>query len=766
MTEQLYSFDIYDTLITRKTATPEGVFALMQKKLSELEEYADFPERLAHNFYLLRIQAEKVARNTYIAGEIHDITISQIYDCIRLLGEVTKDQAERLMTLEIETEMENSLPIFENIEKVRELNETGKRVVLISNMYLRNEDIRKILLQMDSIFQDITIYVSGDLTKTKGTGTLYHYIRQQENVEFANWYHLGDDWKLDVIIPKSMGIKADYFKKAELLDWEKEILTGRESNPELQLLIGVSKNVRKGDDLHFPYLVGSGYGAEILLPYVLWVLKESLAKGIYKLFFVARDGYILKRMADIVIAKYSYPITTAYVYGSRKAWRLPSINQNNFDLQEFFTLNYPGQIFSYQQIAEILGLTTDELKIFLPFIREEYSELSQSLVQEIMTILREKQEEIASFIYQKQKEKREAAVNYLFQEMGEEVQEFAFVDLIGSGYTQRCLADLLEGFYDKPIRTFFYRLDSCKQYKRNLNYVYFPNRIKMGNVIEVLCGAPHGQTNGYEVVEGIWAPVLGKDEGEKLESYGFNDYLNGIEEYTREFVRHFPTSPLGLEDLSVLAIYFDYMSEVRSQKLYDFVADMPYGITGQEKTVTSFAPRLSNKALSQIYFWHKDEPVKKYYSGYSIEFSLKRLSSKQERRLHFYQKHSEDTVVKWIRRHYVQSKVKICSHRYELIASRIVLYGAGKRGRLLYSQLTSGKQYHADIVLWVDRDYQKYTEQSLNVQAPENILQTDYQQVVIAVAKKDLAEEIKEGLIQMGVPGFRILWICPDSKIR
>ena len=32
---QLYSFDIYDTLITRKTATPEGIFALMQKQLEE-----------------------------------------------------------------------------------------------------------------------------------------------------------------------------------------------------------------------------------------------------------------------------------------------------------------------------------------------------------------------------------------------------------------------------------------------------------------------------------------------------------------------------------------------------------------------------------------------------------------------------------------------------------------------------------------------------------------------------------------------------------
>lgn len=766
MKEQLYSFDIYDTLITRKTATPEGIFALMQKELLESEEYSDYPKRLIHNFCLLRIQAEKVARNTYITGETWDITLAQIYECIRLIGELTEGQTEKLIALEIETEMENSLPVFENIEKVRVLKEKGERVVLVSNMYIRAEDIRKILLQIDPVFQNITMYVSGDLGKTKGTRTLYHYVRQQEKVEFSDWHHYGDDWNLDIEIPKSMGIQAEYLRKPELLEWEKEMLTGRENNLELQLLLGVSKKVSKGEKVPFPYKVGSGYSAEILLPYVLWVLKECLAKGIDKLFFVARDGYVLKRIADIVIAKYHYPVTTAYLYGSRKAWRLPSVNPNNFDLQEFFSWNYPGQIYSYQRIAEILGLTMEELKLFLPFIREEKAELSKPLVQEIIKILQEEQDEIASFICQKQKEKRAAAVNYLYQEIGEEVQNFAFVDLIGSGYTQKCLADLIEEFYNKPVRTFFYRLDCCKPYERNINYVFFPNRIKMGNVIEILCGAPHGQTNGYECMNAVWTPILGKDEGEKLEAYGFKDYIKGIEDYIREFVSYFPQAPVELQDLGVLELYFDYMAEAGNENLYDYVADMPYGITGQEKAVTSFAPRLSDRELSQIYFWHKGEPVKKYYTGYSLEFSLKRLSCAQGKRLEFYKKCSEGYLIKWYRKHFSHSKMTVYSNRYDLIADRIVLYGAGKKGKLLQKQLTSGKKYHADIVMWVDKNYRKYREEGLDVQAPEAIAQADYKQIVIAVADKQLAGEMKEVLMEKGIASAKILWICPDGNVE
>lgn len=766
MSENLYSFDVFDTLIARRTATPEGIFALMQQKLTEQEHVCWYPERIVRNFYLLRIEAEKVARNTYITEEVKDITLRQIYECFLRMEDLSEVQVQELMALEVAVESENILPIPENIEKVRILKEAGERVVLISNMYLGQEVIHNLLLQASPIFEDIPLYVSGELGKTKGTLTLYHHVKGQEQVEFSGWCHYGDNQNLDVDIPRSLGIQAKHCTRQGLLDWEKDLLRGKENDSELQLLLGISQRTRgqqKGS-AGFPYQVGCGFSAEILVPYVSWVLWQSRKLGVKKLCFIARDGYILKKVADMLIAGYRLQTETAYLYGSRKAWRLPSIRSDRFDMEEFLRWNYPGEIRTFTQIAEILGLTIEELKAFLPFAHEDPEELAGSLVWDVLQMLLEEQGRVAEAIHEKQREARKAAQKYLLQELGDR-KDIAFVDLIGSGYTQKCLADLMEGFHDAPIRTFFYRLDYCRCGERNRNYAYFPNQVKMGNIIEVLCGAPHGQTNGYERKGEAWVPILGNDEGAKLKEYGFDDYVSGIEDYVKELISCFPEGMPVFRNLEIPAAYFTCLAQARNRELYDYIAKMPYGITGKEKEVASFAPQLSLRDLRNLYLWHKGEPERKYYKGHSLEYSLICLSDKQKRKLELYKKHSEDMAVRWLRQHFFQSKAKVCTSRYDLIAERIVLYGAGKKGRLLHRQLAAGKQYHAEIVLWVDRNYEDCQAEGLQVYPPEDMAGTDYRQVVIAVANRQMAEEIKGSLIARGVRPGKILWIQPDSRI-
>ena len=64
--EELYSFDVFDTLITRKTAIPTGIFALMQKELETNEKYETIPLYLRNNFYNIRINSEIYLRNSSI----------------------------------------------------------------------------------------------------------------------------------------------------------------------------------------------------------------------------------------------------------------------------------------------------------------------------------------------------------------------------------------------------------------------------------------------------------------------------------------------------------------------------------------------------------------------------------------------------------------------------------------------------------------------------------------------------------------------------
>ncbi len=91
-------------------------------------------------------------------------------------------------------------------------------------------------------------------------------------------------------------------------------------------------------------------------------------------------------------------------------------------------------------------------------------------------------------------------------------------------------------------------------------------------------------------------------------------------------------------------------------------------------------------------------------------------------------------------------------------ASRIVLYGAGNIGLRYYQQIFRQKELH--MVLWVDKQWEKH-QMSIPVSAPEEIASHEYDYIIIAVKKKELAEEIRSELMQKGIAGEKILWRVP-----
>ena len=78
----MISFDIFDTLITRATAKPDGIFAIIQNILYFDAAYEDIPEYIRMNYYTLRIHAEELARYHNRSKGIEEITIRDIYDAL------------------------------------------------------------------------------------------------------------------------------------------------------------------------------------------------------------------------------------------------------------------------------------------------------------------------------------------------------------------------------------------------------------------------------------------------------------------------------------------------------------------------------------------------------------------------------------------------------------------------------------------------------------------------------------------------------------
>ena len=95
---------------------------------------------------------------------------------------------------------------------------------------------------------------------------------------------------------------------------------------------------------------------------------------------------------------------------------------------------------------------------------------------------------------------------------------------------------------------------------------------------------------------------------------------------------------------------------------------------------------------------------------------------------------------------------------YKLVPkdSKIIIYGAGEVGKDFYLQLNMLDNYY-DIKAWVDKSFDDY-----EVNAPfdyvKNIVNYDYDYVVIAVIRQQMANSIKNELESMGISKEKIIW--------
>lgn len=91
----------------------------------------------------------------------------------------------------------------------------------------------------------------------------------------------------------------------------------------------------------------------------------------------------------------------------------------------------------------------------------------------------------------------------------------------------------------------------------------------------------------------------------------------------------------------------------------------------------------------------------------------------------------------------------------------IIIYGAGKVGRDYYSQLR--RYSNCNIVAWIDKKADKINYPNIDIYNPAIIKSLEYDIIVIAVARKEVYEQIKMELIDMKVDSEKILWIAPGN---
>ncbi len=343
--KKFISFDIFDTLLTRNVNKPSNIFHLVEEKYNQTNN------KKISNFKEIRINSERIAREK---SQYDEITLDEIYD------EVSKQLVDLDIKKikKIEQDIEYDLITRNNNSFVYDMYEyalnNNIKVILISDMYLSKEFIEKLLKKCNITYYKL--YLSSELKINKHTGKIYKYVLNDLNIRSNQIIHIGDNKKSDYINPMKFGIKTFLVKNNNKLKYS---YISKDSTMYYNMLVSILNNYY--DDTQNYYF---NFGYECLGPLLLGLsmwLNNNLEKNkIQKVYFLARDGKIMKEAFDIFYNDYE----TYYLYGSRRSLIVPSLwrYDNIFDV--FKNMFLPKEI-KLRSLIKQLGLESDKLLIQL-----------------------------------------------------------------------------------------------------------------------------------------------------------------------------------------------------------------------------------------------------------------------------------------------------------------------------------------------------------------------------------------------------------------
>jgi len=265
----------------------------------------------------------------------------------------------------------------------------------------------------------------------------------------------------------------------------------------------------------------ASFSAPILYGFVWWVLKEAINKNIHRLYFLARDGFLLYEIAKLISQKNALDIQCQYLCCSRASLRRPTyhfINDEAYDL-----LLAPSFKSSLRTVLERIEASAAERQlIYVECGLTEYDEdqpLTFKMFEDVQAKLR-LSPLFAQLIHEKSQAAYQPTIEYLKQKGLFAQDTVAIVDSGWSGSMQRSLRQLLgSAGYNGSICGFYFGMNSpAKESIDGEYYTYyfnkdgpFINKLFFSiSLFECLLSAPHGMTISYALRQGKYVPVFGE----------------------------------------------------------------------------------------------------------------------------------------------------------------------------------------------------------------------------------------------------------------
>jgi hypothetical protein len=419
------------------------------------------------------------------------------------------------MTMELDAEMRFSAPIAATVKAVARIRAEGHRVIFISDTYFSHAFVMGLLEQAGVEVMAADLYVSSVHRQTKDRGGLYRLVQQELGRIPVS--HLGDNAHADVERARQYGWVPRHFTRGAPTAHERSMmsLTGP-SRAVLSAVAGSARTSRLERYHEDPRLdtiraVAAGVAGPLLTAFVMWVLEESRRQGIRRLYFCARDGQVLFRLAPHCAAILGIGIEFRYIYASRQAWHLPSIGVVDSKVLNWLFDAPDGK--SLRDILRRVDLVPEDCRQVLESLGFSPVEWDNPLDSGGLSrlIAAVQKANLQDLIVEKARRARELVLEYLRDEaMLDADVPFAMVDIGWNGRLQRSLSKILAySTHGKaPVRGFYFALSDCPPVEDNNHFHAFIARSDAGELtrcvhaqrylVEVFFYADHPSLLGFE----------------------------------------------------------------------------------------------------------------------------------------------------------------------------------------------------------------------------------------------------------------------------
>lgn len=359
------SFDVFDTLIDRPFEKPVDLFKFMENEVNNITN------GLITDFSKIRPFCEVETRQVLDSDEI---TLDDIYSTLQEYYGISDELVERIKAFEVCSEIDcvSSRSMGEILYNIA--SEVNKPIYLISDMYLSHSVIEE-MLDKCGYNTYRKLYVSSEYLVRKHNGLLFDVFLQENELEPKKLLHIGDNKKTDINVPSSKGIKT--FRWSSAIEWLrtnpklKEVYHPRKGAGEKprSVLAGltargmydqpVEPDVMKSVTDGTPFSLGYTVLGPLVLGYVSWIARKAKESKANTIFFLAREGDILKRVYDSLYGHIEGYPQSEYLYASRRVVRVANI-KTDADIASLISAPYDPGVPLVQLLESRFGIVVDD----------------------------------------------------------------------------------------------------------------------------------------------------------------------------------------------------------------------------------------------------------------------------------------------------------------------------------------------------------------------------------------------------------------------